>query len=99
MDEQANQSQTKDKTNSENANSELDTIKRRALEALVPLMHDMQEVDTERKFDLCISAMRFTDNKELAAVALEAALAIESNGTKAEALVTLINEINYLQQS
>lgn len=75
----------------------LDDVKKRALEALVPIIADL-DVSPEQKFDICITAMRFTDNKQLANTALEAALAIEDNGPKAEALVELVNEINYLQQ-
>lgn len=81
----------------EEPSTELDSVKKRALQALTPLLGSL-DVDPERKFDICISAMRFTDNKDLAATALDTALAIKEDGTKAEALVELINEINYLQQ-
>jgi hypothetical protein len=77
----------------------LEEVKRRAMHTLTPLIADIQDMDPERKFDICLSAMRYTDNKDLADAALEAALAIDETGTKAEALVELINEINYLQQA
>jgi 3-methyladenine DNA glycosylase/8-oxoguanine DNA glycosylase len=80
-------------------NDHLEDVKRQAMHALTPLLADIKEMDPERKFDICMSAMRYTDNKELANAALEAALDINENGTKAEALVELINEINYLQQA
>lgn len=79
------------------ATNQLDDIKKQALEALTPIIDNL-DIDPERKFDICISAMRFTDDKAIAKVALEAALAIEEKGPKAEALVELVNEINYLQQ-
>lgn len=75
----------------------LTEAKKRALAALVPLMGDL-EVDPEQKFNMCMNAIRSTDNKELVPAALDAALAIEDKRAKAEALVELVNEINYLQQ-
>jgi hypothetical protein len=80
-------------------NDQLEDVKKRAMHALTPLIADIKDMDPERKFDICLSAMRYTDNKELANVALNAALEISEDGTKAEALVELINEINYLQQA
>jgi poly-gamma-glutamate capsule biosynthesis protein CapA/YwtB (metallophosphatase superfamily) len=80
-------------------NDHLEDVKRQAMHALTPLLADIKDMDPERKFDICMSAMRYTDNKELANAALEAALDINENSTKAEALVELINEINYLQQA
>jgi len=79
--------------------TDLTEVKRRALEALTPLLTQMQDISPERKFDICLSAMRFTDNKDLAESALEAALKIDESGTKAEALVELVNEIDYLSQA
>jgi hypothetical protein len=80
-------------------NDQLEDVKKRAMHALTPLIADIKDMDPERKFDICLSAMRYTDNKELANVALNAALEISEDETKAEALVELINEINYLQQA
>lgn len=86
-------------TAQEPGDNKLEDVKARAMKALTPLLSEIKDMDPERKFDICISAMRYTDDKELANAALEAALAIEETGTKAEALVELINEINYLQQA
>lgn len=79
--------------------NDLSNIKRRAIEALTPLLSNIQNTSPERKFDICLSAIRFTGNKGLAEPALEAALKIEEADAKAEALVELINEIDYLGQS
>jgi hypothetical protein len=76
----------------------IDLVKKRALQALAPLLGSLN-TNPERKFEICMSALRFTDDKNLAEIALEAALSIEDNGPKAEALVELINEIDYLQKS
>lgn len=78
------------------ANSDLGSVKQKAMAALVPLLDSIQDLSPERKFDICLSAIRLTDNRDLAATALDAALAIQEDGTKAEALVELINEIDYL---
>lgn len=80
-------------------NEVLTAAKSRAMDALVPLLDNIQDIDPERKFDICINAMRYTDNKALAEPALEAALSIAEAGPKAEALVELINEIDYLLKS
>lgn len=97
-DQQADNSAAEDSTQETPQGNALDSVKKRALEALTPLI-DGLDLDAERKFDICMSALRFTDNKDLADVALNAALAIEEKGAKAEALVELVNEINYLQQA
>jgi hypothetical protein len=80
-----------------NSDRQLEKVKKRALTALVPLISSM-DVDPQRKFDICMNAVRFSNNKELVTVALDAALAIEEKGAKAEALVDILNEINYLQR-
>lgn len=91
MDDQAqNQADT--------GSNDLEAVKKKALEALKPILDNL-EIDGERKFNIVLSAMRYTDDKSLAEPALNAALSIEENGTKAEALVELVNEINYLQQA
>ena len=81
------------------SSDDLDTVKKDALQALVPVLDELKNISAERKFDICMNAMRFTDDKALARKALEAAQQIEEPGTKAEALVELVNEINYLEQA
>ena len=85
-------------TNNDPQAVDTSAVKRQALAALAPLLGSLQ-TNPERKFEICMSALRFTDDANLAAVALEAALAIEDNGPKAEALVELINEIDYLESN
>jgi hypothetical protein len=84
-------------TNDGDAN--LDSIKTKAIEALTPIIDSLDNMDPERKFDICLTALRYTDNHHLAESALNAAMAIQEKGTKAEALVELINEINYLENA
>lgn len=97
MDENNEQHELVDTENKSASKQNLDEVKQKALAALVPVISNLSSVGPERKFDICLTAMRFTDNSELAGTALEAALSIEEAGTKAEALVELINEIDYLQ--
>jgi hypothetical protein len=78
-------------------NPQLLDAKRRATEALVPLLGDLQ-TDAETKFNICMSTIRTTDNTGLIPLALESAMAIENKALKAQALVDLINEINYQQR-
>ena len=101
MDDQQQDQNAENNTNDSPrpTDSKLEDVKARAMQALTPLLGDIKDMDPERKFDICINAMRYTDDKDLANAALEAALAISETGTKAEALVELINEINYLQQA
>ncbi|MEO8911895.1 MAG: hypothetical protein ABI303_02835 [Candidatus Saccharimonas sp.] len=77
----------------------LDQVKKEALQALTPIVDEIKDMDPERKFEICISAIRSTDNKDLAEAALKAALGIEDSTSKAEALVELITEINYLEKA
>lgn len=83
----------------DNADNLLNEAKQKALDALVPIMNSLDDSDPERKFDLSIKAIRYTDDKKLVNVALNAALKIDDDSARAEALVELINEINYLQQA
>jgi hypothetical protein len=79
------------------ATDSLEDAKRQAMEALTPLLAEL-EVGPERKFALSMSAIRLTNNKDLVQGALQAALAIPENGPKAEALLELVTEIDYLQK-
>ena len=83
----------------DDATDELDAAKREALLALAPLLSNLPDISPERKFEICINAIRFTDDKDLVKPALEAAQSIKESGAKAEALVELVNEINYLKQA
>lgn len=87
------------KDGSATSSPELEAAKQKAMQALVPLIDHLQGVDPETKFDISLKAMRFTDNKDLVNTVLDAAMAIRDESSKAEALVELINEINYLQSS
>lgn len=77
------------------SNSELDTIKQQALGELRPLV-DKLDVSADEKFSTYLLLLRSTDDKELIAPAHEAAKAIEDESARAQALLDIIKEIDFL---
>jgi hypothetical protein len=77
------------------ANSDLDAIKQDALTELRPLV-DKLDVSPEEKFDTYLLLLRSTDDKALIAPAHEAARNIADEARRAQALLDIIKEIDYL---
>lgn len=77
--------------------SDLDSIKKDALGELRPLI-DKVDLPAEEKFDTYLMLIRSTDDKALIAPAHAAALAISDEKRKAQALLDIIKEIDYLSQ-
>ena len=77
------------------ANSDLDAIKQDALSELRPLV-DKLDVSPEEKFDTYLLLLRSTDDKALIAPAHEAARNITDEARRAQALLDIIKEIDYL---
>jgi len=77
--------------------SELDDIKLNALKELRPLM-DKVELPAEEKFDTYLMLIRSTDDKTLIGPAHTAAQGISDEKRKAEALLEIIKEIDYLSR-
>jgi hypothetical protein len=75
--------------------SELETIKKDALSELRPLV-DKLNVAPEEKFDTYLLLLRSTDDRTLIAPAHEAARAISDEARRAQALLDIIKEIDYL---
>ncbi len=73
----------------------LDDIRKDALVELRPLI-DKLEIEPEEKFDTCLLLIRSTDDKSLIATAHEAAKNIEDESKRAQALLDIIKEIDYL---
>jgi len=73
----------------------LESIKKDALVELRPLV-DKLNVSPEEKFDTYLLLIRSTDDTDLIAPAHEAAKAIEDEARRAEALLDIIKEIDYL---
>lgn len=76
---------------------ELIDIKQHALAELSPLV-DHLEQNPEEKFRTTMMLIQASDNQDLVPVAYEAALSIEDEKTRAQALLDVINEINYFTQ-
>ena len=73
----------------------LDSIKKEALNELRPLV-DKLEVSPEEKFDTYLLLIRSTDDENLIAPAHEAARSIADEARRAQALLDVIKEIDYL---
>lgn len=73
----------------------LDSIKQSALAELRPLV-DKLEVEPEEKFNTYLLLIRSTDDKSLIAPAHEAAKSIPDETKKAQALLDIIKEIDFL---
>jgi hypothetical protein len=74
---------------------ELDSIKKDALQELRPLV-DKLNVSPEEKFDTYLLLLRSTDDKALIAPAHDAAKGITDEARRAQALLDIIKEIDYL---
>lgn len=77
--------------------SSLDAIKQQALGELRPLV-DKLNVSPEEKFDTYLLLLRSTDDTSLIAPAHEAAAAITDEARRAQALLDVIKEIDFLSQ-
>ncbi len=75
--------------------SSLEAIKNDALLELRPLV-DKLNVSPEEKFDTYLLLLRSTDDSTLVAPAFEAARAITDEAEKAQALLDIVKEIDYL---
>lgn len=79
------------------ASSDLDDIKLDALKELRPLM-DKVDLPAEEKFDTYLMLIRSTDDSSLIGPAHTAAQSIADEKRKAEALLEIIKEIDYLSR-
>lgn len=77
--------------------SELDSIKTKAMGELRPLV-DKLSVSPEEKFDTLLLLIRSTDDKNLIEPAYKAAAAISDDARRAQALLDVIKEIDFLNQ-
>lgn len=77
------------------SDGDLDSIKKEALSELRPLV-DKLEVSPEEKFDTYLLLIRSTDDENLIAPAHEAARSITDEARRAQALLDVIKEIDYL---
>jgi len=75
--------------------SELYDIKQEALKQLSPLVEHLEQSPQE-KFDTLIMMLRASDDPALIRPAYEAAQAIPDDKDRAQALLDVVNEVNYL---
>ena len=76
----------------------LEAIKKNALVELRPLVGKLTSITPEERFDTYLLIIRSTDDTDLIAPAHEAAKAITDETRRAEALLDIIKEIDYLSQ-
>jgi len=72
-------------------------IKQQALQQLTPLVDHLDQ-SPEEKFRTTMMMIQAADNHELIQVAYDAAQAITDEKTRAQALLDIVNEINYFTQ-
>lgn len=77
--------------------SDMLAIKQQALSQLSPLVSHLDQTP-EEKFRTTMMMIQASDDDSLIPVAYEAANAIEDEKSKAQALLDVINEINYFSQ-
>ncbi len=80
------------------ASDSLEDIKKNALIELRPLV-DKLDINPEEKFDTYLLLIRSTDDKALIAPAHAAAQAITDEARRAQALLDIIKEIDYLSNN
>jgi hypothetical protein len=76
---------------------ELLKLKQQALQSLAPLV-DHLEQSSEEKFKTTMMLIQASDNSDLIPEAYEAANKIEDEKARAQALLDVVNEINYFTQ-
>lgn len=72
-------------------------IKQNALQALTPLIDHLEQSPSE-KFRTTMMMIQASDNHSLIKVAYDAAQKIENEKERAQALLDIVNEINYFTQ-
>lgn len=75
--------------------NELVQVKQQALEQLAPLVTKI-DLPPQEKFDTLMSIIRAGDDKSLIKPAFDAAQLIADDDKKAQALLDVVNEVNYL---
>jgi hypothetical protein len=78
--------------------SDLNSIKIQALDELYPLI-DKLDLTPDERFRTLMMMIQASDNQELIKPAFEAAHNITDEKTKAQALLDIVNEINYFTQN
>lgn len=88
---------TPDDSTSTIGSNDLLNIKKEALEELMPLVSHLDQTP-EEKFKTTMMMIQASDNQSLIKTAYEAAGQITDEKAKAQALLDVVNEINYFNQ-
>jgi len=80
--------------NDDPATAALIDIKNKALDELIPII-DKLDLPPEEKFRTIMMMIQASDNQELVKAAYVAAHSIEDESARAQALMDIINEVNY----
>lgn len=84
-------------TPGDTANNDLLSLKQQALTELSPLVDHLEQTP-EEKFRTTMMMIQASDNQALIETAYKAAQAITDEKVKAQALLDIVNEINYFTQ-
>lgn len=84
-------------TSAPSVNGDLHDIKREALAHLSPLVGKLDQ-SPEEKYKTLMMMIQASDNQDLISEAYKAAQEITDEKVKAEALLNIVNEINYFTQ-
>ncbi len=84
-------------TDNQNNNNDLISLKQQALQELSPLVKHLNQ-DPEEKFKTTMMMIQASDEQSLIPEAFEAAKNIKEDKARAQALLDIINEINYFTQ-
>lgn len=76
---------------------DLDTIKQNALKDLTPLLNKLDQ-GPEEKYKTLMMIIQASDNQDLVSEAYETVQKITDDKARADALIGIINEINYFSQ-
>lgn len=81
----------------DSAETELESIRKDALNQLSPLLGKLEQ-SPEEKYRTLMMMIQASDDKSLVRAAYDAANQIEDDSKKAEALLGIVNEINYFSK-
>jgi len=77
--------------------SDLNSIKLNAVAMLKPLIGSL-DISAEEKFEAMIEIIRASDDQDMISQAFDTAKNIGDNDRRAQALIDIINEINYINK-
>jgi hypothetical protein len=78
--------------------SDLESVKQQALSGLIPLV-DTLDQQPEDRFKTIMMIVQASDKSELVPKALEAAQSISDTHVRAQALLDIVNEVNYFTKA